>query len=152
MLSTRQESYGADRSSQEWPWSARARLHSLADVQEPSIDLDREEYMARLGVVLQLARKAARIAQTKAAERLGMTPVSFTRWESGTTGISAYDLARLVRLYGLEIDADLVLNPPASKVEIRRRLAPIAAAAQRAMRRGLLRPLDDEDPGSDGEP
>src|ERR1019366_3384289 len=62
MLSTRQESYGADRSSREWPWSPRARLHSLADVQEPSIDLDREEYMARLGVVLQLARKAARIA------------------------------------------------------------------------------------------
>lgn len=118
-------------------------------MQEP--DLDREEYHARLGVVLQMARKAVKVKQADAARRLGMNPVSFTRWEAGTNGIGAYELARLVRMYGLEIDADLVLNPPASKVEIRRRLEPIAAAAQRALRRGLLRPLDD-DPEGEGEP
>lgn len=149
MLSTRKVVHRPVRNSQEWPWSRPARLHSLAGVQEP--DTDREEFHARLGVVLELARKAAGVKQTDAAATLGMNPVSFTRWESGATGISAYDLARLVRLYGLEIDADLVLNPPASKVEIRRRLEPIAQAAQRAVRRGLLRPLD-EDPGAGGEP
>lgn len=118
-------------------------------MQEP--DLDREEYHARLGVVLQMARKAARVKQTDAAKVLGMNPVSFTRWEAGTVGIGAYELARLVAMYGLEVDADLVLNPPTSKVEIRRRLEPIAAAAQRAIRRGLLRPLDD-DLEADDEP
>lgn len=114
------------------------------------MDLDREEYAARLGVVLQLARKNARLSQIQAGGRLGgVTPVSFTRWEAGTTGISAYDLARLVQLYGLDVDADLVLSPPASKVEIRRRLSEIAQAAQRATRRALLRPLDEEPPDGD---
>lgn len=151
MLSTTQYSrYDAD-SLQDWPWSRRERLRNLADVQEPLSDLARDEYLARLGVVLQLARKAAKIKQVDAAGRMGMTAVSFTRWESGSTGISAYDLARLVRMYGLDYDAALVLDPPTSKVEIRRRLAPIAEAAQRAARRALLRPLDD-DPGSGGEP
>lgn len=151
MLSTRQESYASDRSLQEWPWFPRAGLHNLADVQEPLSDLAREEYASRLGVVLQLARKAAGIKQTDAAARMGISAVSFTRWESGSTGISAYDLARLVRLYGLNVDAALVLNPPASKVEIRRRLEPIAQGAQRAIRRGLARSIDEEQPG-DGEP
>lgn len=151
MLSTRQESYGADRSLQEWPWSPRARLHSLADVQEPLTDLAREEYAARLGVVLQMARKAAKVKQADAAKRMGMAPVSFTRWEAGATGMSAYDLARLVQMYGLAFDAALVLDPPTSKVEIRRRLEPIAQAALRAARHGVLRPLD-EGPGPDGEP
>ena len=120
-------------------------------MQEPLSDLAKEEYSARLGVVLQMARKAAKIKQVDAAARMGVSPVSFTRWESGGTGISAFDLARLVRIYGLDYDAALVLDPPASKVEIRRRLGPIAEAAQRAARRGVLRPLGD-DPGSVGEP
>lgn len=151
MLSTRFLSYTPARSSQEWPWSPRARLHSLADVREPISDLAREEYASRLGTVLQMARKARRIKQVDAAAALGTSTVSFTRWEAGATGISAYDLARLVSLYELEYDAALVLDPPASKVEIKRRLEPLAQAAQRATRRGVLRPLDD-DPGSAGEP
>lgn len=148
MLSTRQITRTRAVALQRWPWSGPVGLHSLTGVQEA--DVDREEYHARLGVVLQMARKAAKVKQADAATHLGMNPVSFTRWEAGTTGIGAYELARLVKLYGLEIDAELVLNPPTSKVEIRRRLEPIAAAAQRALRRGLLRPL--EDLGDDGEP
>lgn len=152
MLSTRQESYRAVKITQEWPWSAAARLHNLTRVQEPDIgDLDREEYHARLGVVLQQARKTAKVNQKDAARAIGMNPASFTRWEAGATGISAYDLARLVQLYRLDLDADLVLDPPASKVEIKRRLEVVAQAAQRGVRRGLLHPLD-EDPEDDGEP
>ena len=151
MLSSRQLPFAAERTPQDWPWFQRVHPRSLADVQETLSDLAREEYAARLGVVLQMARKAARIKQVDAAAQMGMAPVSFTRWESGETGISAFDLARLVRLYGLDFDAALVLDPPASKVEIRRRLGPVAEAAQRATRRALLHPLDDA-PGSDGEP
>lgn len=151
MLSTLKAPSTTERSLQEWPWSLPARLHSLADVQEPISDLDREEFQARLGVVLQLARKAAKVKQADAAKRLGMAPVSFTRWEAGETGIGAYELARLVHLYRLDLDADLVFNPPTSKVEIKRRLEPIAQAAQAAVRRGLLKPLED-DPEGDGAP
>lgn len=99
--------------------------------------------------MLQMARKAAKVKQTDAATKLGMTPVSFTRWEAGQTGIGAYELARLVHLYRLDLDADLVFNPPTSKVEIRRRLQPIAQAAQAAIRRGLLQSLDDDPEGDD---
>lgn len=98
-----------------------------------------------------MARKAARVTQVVAAKTIKMTPVSFTRWESGATGISAYELARLVQLYGLDVDLALVMDPPASKVEIRRRLEPIARAAQAAVRRGLQHPLD-EGPEGDDEP
>lgn len=145
MLSSPQVARAADRSLQDWPWSPRARLHNLADVQESDIGFDREEYAARLGVVLQLARKARGLSQVQAGAQLGgVTPVSFTRWESGTTGLSAYDLARLVHLYGLDVDADLVLKPPASKIEIKRRLSAVAQSAQRATRRAILRPLPPE--------
>ncbi len=115
-------------------------------MQESGIGLDREEFAARLGVVLQLARKKRKLSQVQVGTQLGgVTPVTFTRWESGATGISAYDLARLVQVYGLDVDADLVLKPPASKVEIRRRLSAVAQAAQRATRRAILRPMPPSD-------
>lgn len=109
---------------------------------EPISDVDREEYLSRLGLVLKLARNNAGLTQQEAARMMGGSTVSFTRWEKGETGMSAYDLARLVRIYGLEYDAALVLDPPASRVEIKRRLSPVAKAAAEATRRAVLRPLE----------
>lgn len=126
-------------------------MPTLADVPESDIFLGREEYLSRLGVVLQLARKAARYTQEDMASWMGMNPTSFTRWEDGRNAISAYDLARLVHRYGF--DPDLAFNPPSSKVEIRRRLGPVGDAARRAVRRGQLHPLPDggsEDAGAPG--
>lgn len=114
-------------------------VHIVAEMMESDAGDDLDEFLARLGVVLQLARKHARFTQEAAAQRMGMSKAAFTRWEQGQHKISAYDLARLVRLY--EFDPDLALNPPASKVEIRRRLGAVAASARAASRRGLLRPL-----------
>lgn len=104
---------------------------------------DREEYLVRLGRVLQQARKAAKLRQADAAKEMGMSQAAFTRWEQGQNKISAYDLARLVRLY--DFDPDLAINPPASMVEIRRRLGIVPRAAQAAVRRALLRPLPPVD-------
>lgn len=146
MLSTPQVHDRPLRKPQQWPWSARARLHSLTGVQE-SDSAAQEDFRFWLGVVLREARKAAKVKQKAAAAAIGMNPASFTRWEAGGTGISAYDLARLVAVYGLDVDAMLVLDPPHSKAEIKRRLQPVAQAAQRGIRRGLLRPLDDEPEG-----
>jgi transcriptional regulator with XRE-family HTH domain len=93
--------------------------------------------LLRLGVVLEMARKAAGYTQEQAALEMGVNPAAFTRWEAGKNGVSAYDLARLIRLFGF--DADLALNPPASKLEIRRRLGRVAAAVRRGSRRGQTR-------------
>lgn len=82
---------------------------------------------------------------------MGVDPSAFTRWEAGRNSISAYDLANLCRMFGDDFDADLVINPPASKIEIKRRLGPVAEAAKRATRRALLRPLPDE-PADDDAP
>lgn len=119
--------------------STRGVVHIVAEMMESDAGDDLDEFLARLGVVLQLARKHARFTQETAAQRMGMSKAAFTRWEQGQHKISAYDLARLVRLY--DFDPDLALNPPASKVEIRRRLGAVAASALAASRRGLLRPL-----------
>jgi transcriptional regulator with XRE-family HTH domain len=108
---------------------------------------DREAYLTRLGMVLQVARKRAGLHQTAVADQLGMSAAAIGRWESGANKISTYDLVRLIRLY--EFDPDLAVNPPASKAAIRRRLGPVSAAARRATKRGLLRPLP---PAGEGEP
>jgi transcriptional regulator with XRE-family HTH domain len=112
---------------------------------DSDVPTDREEYLSRLGVVLALARRSAGYSQEQAAIAMGMSTAAFTRWESGANGISAYDLTRLIRLYGM--DPDLAVNPPASRVEIKRRLGPVASAAQRAVRRAQLRALPDEAEG-----
>lgn len=111
--------------------------------------LSREEYLSRLGQVLQLARKAAGQTQEDTAAWMGMNTASSTRWEDGRNAIGAYDLARLVFRY--DFDPDLAVNPPASKVEIRKRLGPVADAARRSVRRGQLRALPDEQPEGGGE-
>lgn len=139
MLSSTQESDMARRVPHDSPWSGLHIVRSLTDMHESNADGDRDEYLSRLGVVLQLARKHAKLSQEAAATKMGLSPATFTRWEAGDTAISAYDLVRLVRLY--ELDPDLAFNPPASRVEIRRRLGPVSAAARRAVRRAQLRPL-----------
>lgn len=98
-----------------------------------------EEYSKRLGVVLQMARKAARITQKVAAKSMGMSPAAFGRWEAGKHKISAFDLHRLIGLYGF--DPDLAVRPPASKVVIRRRLGPVADAARQAAQDALAEDL-----------
>lgn len=124
------------------PWNGLRVLPRLADMPESDIDGDREEFVSRLGVVLGLARKAAGLTQENAASTLKMSADAIGRWENGQNKISGYDLVRLIRLY--DFDPDLAVNPPASKPEIRRRLGPVPTRAQRAIRRGQLRPLQDD--------
>lgn len=119
-------------------------LRIVGDMPDSDVRDDLAEYGYRLGVVLALARKAVtpKLRQEDAAARLGMAPDTISRWENGENKISAYDLSRLVRLYGF--DPDLALNPPASKVEVKRRLGPVADAARQAVRQGLTKPTADE--------
>jgi transcriptional regulator with XRE-family HTH domain len=144
MLSSVQRTRTAPGLRQILPWSPVRALRNVADVQETD-NHDREEYLFRLGLVLQVTRKRAGLTQEQAGDQLGMSAATLGRWEAGQNAISGYDLIRLVRLY--DFDADLIVNPPKSKPAIRRRLGVLADRAQDAARRGLLRPLED-----DGEP
>lgn len=127
-------------------WSPARALRNVADMQESGTDDDRDEYLSQLGMVLQLARKAAGFSQIQAAERLQMSAAAIGRWEAGANKISGYDLVRLIRLY--DFDPDLAVNPPTSRVVIRRRLQPVAKAALRAARQGVIVQL----PQVEGEP
>lgn len=111
----------------------------MARVPDSDRFVDRDEYLARLGVVLQLARKEAGYTQEEMATWMQVDPSAFTRWEAGRNALSAFDLARLVSRYGF--DPDLALNPPSSKIEIRSRLGKVAAAARRATKRGLVKSI-----------
>jgi transcriptional regulator with XRE-family HTH domain len=113
-------------------------------MQESDTDDDRDEFLSRLGVVLQLARKQAGLSPETAAGSLSMSAAAIGRWEAGTNKISGYDLVRLIRLY--DMDPDLAVNPPTSKVVIRRRLGKVSAAARRAVRRGLEQSEGDDEP------
>lgn len=118
-------------------------LRSLTDMPDSNTDDDRAEYLTRLGTVLKEARKVAGMSQEVAAAHVGMSTGTFTRWEAGENGISAYDLRRLILLY--DFDPDLAVNPPASKVAIRRRLGPLADRARRAIHPDLPPPPADDD-------
>jgi ribosome-binding protein aMBF1 (putative translation factor) len=73
-----------DGRRQESAWSGRARVPRLTVVSDSvTPDDDREEYLARLGLVLRLGRKAAGLRQEEAAARLGVNSRAFTRWEAG---------------------------------------------------------------------
>lgn len=126
-------------------WSGLEAAPSVVGVRESDSFVERQEWLDRLGVVLREARKAAGYTQARAAIWMSVDESAFTRWEDGRNALSAYDLARLVYLYGF--DPDLAVNPPRSKAEIRRRLGPVADAVRRAGKRGLLRPLSPEGEG-----
>lgn len=106
---------------------------------------DREDYLTRLGVVLREARKAADLTQEVVADKLDVSTAAIGRWENGANAMKAYDLVRLVRLYGC--DPDLVVKPPTSVLRIRRRLGPVSDHARLA----TLRALDNQSLGGDGE-
>lgn len=119
--------------TERWRSIVDAPAHRLAVVQEIDTETERREYLARLGEVLKQARRAAGVTQVVAAERLKMDPSAFTRWEAGANRIGAYELSIVCRLIGPELDLDLIIDPPASKVEIQTRLAPVKAAAAARM-------------------
>jgi transcriptional regulator with XRE-family HTH domain len=145
MLSSLQPHGANDAPRHYLPLVSPQLVRSLADVGDSDTNDDRDAFLARLGLVLSMARKHAGLKQEEAAARLGMSPAAIGRWEAGANKISGYDLVRLIRLY--DFDPDLAVNPPASRPAIRRRLGPIPDAARRAVHRGLLRPLPPVDGG-----
>lgn len=140
-----QETVDSAEGRHDLRWSVVPVLRSLTDMTDSGTDEEREEYLARLGMVLYIARRFAGFSQEQAAAEIGMSAAAIGRWEGGKNGISAFDLMRLIRLY--HFDPDLAANPPASKVEIRKRLGDVPRSAAAAAKRGLLHPLPEGENG-----
>lgn len=56
---------------------------------------------------LRAGRLAAGLTQRQAAESIGVEPNTISRWESGASVPQALALAAAVKLYGLEVEAEL---------------------------------------------
>lgn len=91
-----------------------------------------DDYLSRLGAVIQAVRKARRWSQAELGERVGRDANSISRWERGATSLSAYDLVQLWQV--LEIDAEWLLQPTDSISELERRAAQLRRAAVEAAR------------------
>lgn len=59
---------------------------------------------------LRAGRVAANLTQRQAAEQIGVDRNTISRWESGASAPQALALAAAVKLYGLEVEAELSDN------------------------------------------
>jgi transcriptional regulator with XRE-family HTH domain len=64
--------------------------------------MNRTDFYTTLGQRLREAR--AHATQESVAKVLGVTTNTISRWETGKYKVSAYDLSRLARLYGVSLD------------------------------------------------
>jgi transcriptional regulator with XRE-family HTH domain len=60
------------------------------------------------GDLIREARRRAGLTQAQLAARAGTAQPAITRWESGRTAVSLDDVARLVRLCGLDLELAVV--------------------------------------------
>lgn len=67
-------------------------------------DTKRVRDRQHLGRCLAQARGRAQLSQEAAGERLGLSRVTITKWETGVTEPLAVDLQRLADLYHLTLD------------------------------------------------
>jgi transcriptional regulator with XRE-family HTH domain len=56
----------------------------------------------KLSTILTEARKDKNLSQEVAAKRMGLNPVSLSRYENGHTVPSSRNLIKLVKFYGLD--------------------------------------------------
>lgn len=89
-----------------------------------------DDYLRRLGAVIQAVRKARRWSQAELGERIGRDANSISRWERGATSLSAFDLVQLWQV--LEVPAEWLVEPTDSISELERRAAVLRRAAVEA--------------------
>lgn len=86
------------------------------------------EYATRLGLVVRTARYFREISRDDLGARTDFNPETIARWERGDVTVPGYALARLAEV--LDLPADLLIDPPATRSEVLVRIA--AADAVRA--------------------
>lgn len=81
------------------------------------------DYATRLGLVVRTARYFREMSREDLGARTDFNPETIARWERGDVTVPGYALARLSDV--LELPADLLIDPPATRSEV---LVKIAAA------------------------
>lgn len=94
-----------------------------------------DDYLRRLGAVIQASRKALGWSQAELGDKVGRDANSISRWERGATSLSAYDLVRLWEVLG--VDAEWLLSPTDSITELDRRVAHLRRLAVAAAKRDV---------------
>jgi transcriptional regulator with XRE-family HTH domain len=98
----------------------------------PTIRAEDRQFAMRLANVLRELRGAAGWTQEKAAEEVGTSVSSLSRWETGKFAPKGYDLGRLFRAYErFGAEREWFFDPPEVVVRnpIRDRLAELARGA-----------------------
>lgn len=133
-------------------WSGVVAAPSVPDV--PTAEEDRL-FAERLANVLRELRRVAGWNQEKAAEKIGTSLSSLSRWERGKSAPKGYDLGRVYRAYErFGADWREFLDPPEVVVKnpVRDRLSELAREATRLAREDSKaeqapgQPTDDEPP------
>jgi transcriptional regulator with XRE-family HTH domain len=112
MVSTAKVRSDSDAVTSLAAWSAKARVHTLVSVPNPTDD--EADYRRRLGRVIVRLREASGMSQAKLAELVNRSEAALSRWETGKATPSAYDIRRIAVAVELPGEvADLLLYPPA---------------------------------------
>jgi transcriptional regulator with XRE-family HTH domain len=117
--------------STELVWSGRAAVLTVLPVLPTSPDDD--AYLVRLGRTIQrIRKKLLMVNQGELARRVGVDLNTISRWESGRTSLSAYNLTRLWR--GLDCPAEWLMEPTDSMTELDQRIEQLRRGAAEAAR------------------
>lgn len=112
-------------------WSGRTAVLTVLPVLPTEPDDD--AYLVRLGRTVQRIRKRLlKVNQGELARRVGVDLNTISRWESGRTSLSAYNLTRLWR--GLDCPAEWLMEPTDSMTELDRRIEQLRRGAAEAAR------------------
>jgi len=74
---------------------------------------DERDYRRRLGKVIVQLREATAMSQATLAERINRSEAALSRWETGKSTPTAYDLRQIAHTFGLYRDVEVLINPPA---------------------------------------
>lgn len=86
------------------------------------------DYGTRVGMVIRTARYFRERSREQVAADAEVSPETVARWERGQVAIPGHSLSRLAEV--LDLPADLLIDPPATRSEVLVRIA--AADAVRA--------------------
>lgn len=145
MLSTRRLAVLTTAKRRDAPWSGSSALLTVPVV--PGSDADRALYRRRLGLLLEGGRTLnEEHTQAFVGAELGVGKDQIGKWERGLAEPRAWELHRMVQLYGLE--PGWVICPPDSIGELEFRIAGLRQAAAEAARADAE---DERDPRDDDE-
>lgn len=91
-----------------------------------ALDVATSDYQALLGLVLRTARYVREMSREEVGLACDVSPETYARWERGDVDLRGHALGRLATV--LNVPADLLLDPPATRSAILVRIAAHDAA------------------------